>query len=258
MAAAMPGHAAPAEPGRAARNHPGRAGTRTASRGFTLVEVLVSLFVLATLAAMAWQGVAMVVRSRAAATERVDQLLRLQSVLAQWETDLREIVDSGNVPAFTYDGASLRLTRRRDAGVQLVVWSVRDSQLLRWTSPVLVSGDALQDAWIHSHQLLPSEAGQLLMLPGVTAWQLYVYSRRSSAWSNALSTGDLKDTGTAAAAPAPAAASGAAPAAPVAATGSRVALPDGVRLSLQLDAVANGATGGLGGTLVRDLQLIHP
>jgi general secretion pathway protein J len=228
---------------------------RTGQRGFTLVEVLVSLFVLATMAAMAWQGVAMVVRSRAAATERVDQLLGLQSVLAQWETDLREIVDSGNVPAFTYDGASLRLTRRRDAGVQLVVWSVRDNQLLRWTSPVLVSGDTLQDAWIHSQQLLPSTAGQLLMQPGVSAWQVYVYSRRSSAWSNALSTGDLKDAGSGAAAPVGSGASAVVPAVP---TGSRIALPDGVRLSLQLDAAASGAAGGLGGTLVRDLQLIHP
>jgi general secretion pathway protein J len=223
--------------------------TRRRPRGFTLVEVLVSLFVLATLAAMAWQGVAVVVRSRAAATERVDALLRLQSMLAQWETDLREVVDTQNVPAFGFDGAALRLTRRHDAGVQMVVWHLRGNRLMRWASPVLVSGEALQDAWLHSHQLLPGDAGQLLMQADVSAWQLYVYSRRSSSWSNAQSSGDEKGVDSAAAP-----ASGAAPA-PGATTGSRVALPDGVRLSLQ---IAPGTSGGVSGKLVRDLQMIHP
>ncbi|MEY4749317.1 MAG: hypothetical protein RIQ60_1531 [Pseudomonadota bacterium] len=228
--------------------HPAQPSRHPRHAGFTLVEVLVSLFVLATLAAMAWQGVAVVVRSRAAATERVDGLLRLQSVLAQWEADLRELIDTQNVPAFGYDGAALRLTRRRDDGVQLIVWQLREGRLMRWASPVLVSSEALQDAWLHSHQLLPNDTGQLLMQANVEAWQLYVYSRRSNSWSNAQSTGDLKAD--AAATPASGAGS-----APVASTGSRLALPDGVRLSLQL---APTSPGGVGGTLVRDLPLIHP
>jgi general secretion pathway protein J len=214
-------------------------------RGFTLVEVLVSLFVLATLASMAWQGVAMVVRSRAAATERVDGLLRLQSVLAQWEADLRELVDTQTVPAFGFDGAALRLTRRRETGVQMIVWQLREGRLMRWASPVLVSGEALRDAWMLSQQLQPDTPGQLLMQAQVDAWQLYVYSRRSNAWSNAQSTGDVKAadaTSSTSAASAPA-------------TGSRLALPDGVRLSLQ---IAPGAPGGVSGTLVRDLQIVHP
>lgn len=237
------------------------APTRRAARsgGFTLVEVMVALVVLATMAGMAWQGVDMIVRSRAVANERVERLLRLQSVLAQWEVDLREIADTQNVPGFGFDGATLRLTRRRDAGVQMVAWTLRDRTLVRWAGPVAVSSDALQEAWMHSHQLLPSEANQLTMLPGVDAWQIYVYSKRSGSWSNAQSTGDLKaeEAATAAAAAAAAAAaSGPAGAASAAAgaVSTRAALPDGVRLSLQFGP----GSGGIGGTLVRDLQLVHP
>ncbi|MEY2689527.1 MAG: hypothetical protein RL375_3726 [Pseudomonadota bacterium] len=226
---------------------------RSPSRGFTLVEVMVALVILATMAGMAWQGVDMIVRSRAAASERVERLLRLQSVLAQWEVDLREIADTQNAPGFGFDGATLRLTRRRDNGVQVVVWSLRDQTLMRWTGPVAVTGEALQDAWMHSHQLLPAEANQLTMLPGVASWQLYVYSRRSGSWSNALSTGDMK-TDDAATAP-PVAASGAASAVTSGtATGNRTVLPDGVRLSLQFGP----GSGGINGSLVRDLQLVHP
>jgi general secretion pathway protein J len=240
---------------------PLRAPTRAPSSGFTLVEVMVALVILATMAGMAWQGVDMIVRSRAAASERVERLLRLQSVLAQWEVDLREIADTQNVPGFGFDGATLRLTRRRDAGVQVVVWSLREQTLMRWAGPVVVSGEALQEAWMHSQQLLPAEAHQLTMLPGVASWQVYVYSKRSGSWSNALSTGDMKsdDAATAAAAAAAAAAAStatgaAAPATASATTSSRAALPDGVRLSLQFGP----GSGGINGGLVRDLQLVHP
>jgi general secretion pathway protein J len=220
---------------------------------------MVALVILATMAGMAWQGVDMIVRSRAAASERVERLLRLQSVLAQWEVDLRETADTQNVPGFGFDGATLRLTRRRDAGVQVVAWTLREQTLTRWAGPVAVSGEALQEAWMHSHQLLPAEAGQLTMLPGVESWQVYVYSKRSGSWSNAQSTGDLKvdDPATAAAnaaAGASAAAGAASGAAVGVATSNRAALPDGVRLSLQFGP----GSGGINGALVRDLQLVHP
>ncbi len=261
-----PAHKAQAAAGRlhqlAASRVPGRrhgqALHRVGMRGFTLVEVMVALVILATMAGMAWQGVDMIVRSRAAASDRVERLLRLQSVLAQWEVDLREVADTQNVPGFGFDGATLRLTRRRDAGVQVVAWTLRDQTLMRWAGPVAVSGEALQEAWMHSHQLLPAEANQLTMLAGVESWQVYVYSKRSGSWSNGQSTGDLKsDDGAAAAAAAAAAsaASGASAGATLSAAAStRAALPDGVRLSLQFGP----GSGGINGTLVRDLQLVHP
>ncbi|MBK6850044.1 MAG: prepilin-type N-terminal cleavage/methylation domain-containing protein [Burkholderiales bacterium] len=242
-------------PWRAAGTAPGRGPALARTRGFTLVEVMVALVILATMAGMAWQGVDMIVRSRAAASDRVERLLRLQSVLAQWEVDLREIADTQNVPGFGFDGATLRLTRRRDAGVQVVAWTLRDRTLTRWAGPVAVSGDALQEAWMHSHQLLPVEANQLTMLAGVDSWQVYVYSKRSGSWSNGQSTGDLKSDDGAAAAAAAAAASGASSGAVLSAAAStRAALPDGVRLTLQFGP----GSGGINGALVRDLQLVHP
>lgn len=202
-------------------------------RGFTLIEVLVALFILSMMAAMAWQGVDMVVRSRDIAQGRMETLLRLQSTLAQWDTDLRETIDTRVVPGLQFDGASLRLTRRQPGGVQVVVWSLRGGTLQRWAAEPTPHVEALQEAWLQSYQLLGKEYGQLDALGGVTQWQAYYYSQQSQSWSNAQSTGDVQaDT-------------------PQATT--RQAIPDGVRLVIQF-----AAGSGLSGSVTRETRLVHP
>jgi general secretion pathway protein J len=52
--------------------------------GFTLVEVLVALMVMALMATMAWQGVDGIVRTRDGSQRQLEQTLRLQTVIAQW------------------------------------------------------------------------------------------------------------------------------------------------------------------------------
>ena len=64
---------------------------RPSEHGFTLVEVLVALTLMAVLAGMAWQGVAGIARARTASDERVESTLRVNTVLAQWEQDLQSV-----------------------------------------------------------------------------------------------------------------------------------------------------------------------
>lgn len=200
------------------------------ARGFTLVEVLVALLILAVVAGMSWQGIDTMLRSRDVANGQLERQLRLQSTIAQWETDLEAVQDSGVVPALQFDGASLRLTRRTDAGLQLVVWSLRGGSWMRWTAPPVTRAVALQEAWLRSQQLLGNEAGQLRALQGVESWQLYFW--RGNAWSNAQSSGDQAEPGQAPGA------------------SQRQQLPEGVRVVL---AFAPG--GGHTGTLTRDVLL---
>ncbi|NRT56906.1 PulJ/GspJ family protein [Sphaerotilus uruguayifluvii] len=241
-------------------------------RGFTLIELLVALMLMALMSAMAWQGVDAVVRSREITQARMERLLRLQSVMAQWEADLREIADSQVVPGMNFDGATLRLTRRRPDGMQVVAWTLRGGTLWRWSAPVATTMDALQEAWMRSYQLLGSEAGTLAMLQGVEQWQLHVFHISSNSWSNAQSSGDVA-TPQGGATPDPAAAAppeggasrgpGGPPLAPPVESGSvqpaavvnqvHDALPDGLRVMLRF-----GENGTASGTLTRDLRLIHP
>ena len=222
-------------------------------RGFTLVEVLVALVIMAVVAAMGWQGVAGMSRAREIATAASERTLRLSAVVGQWEADLAAVYDSPQVPGLSFDGASLRIARRTEDGVQLVVWSLREGLWRRWPGPVSRRAGELQQAWLASQQLQGNEPGQLQLLDGVTDWQLYFW--RGQGWSNAQSSGDLVERPRAAA-PAASAAStpdggAAAPvggaSAPIATSsnGARTQLPSGVRLQIDLPE----------GRILRDVML---
>jgi general secretion pathway protein J len=209
------------------------------SHGFTLVEVLVAMMVMAILAVMAWQGVDGIVRTRDASQVRLEQTLRMNAVLGQWEQDLAALQETNVVPGLSFDGATLRLTRRADAGLQVVTWSLQPSaegtgggQWLRWASPPIITSNVLQETWMRTQQFQGSEPGQLRALAGVTQWQVYCY--RGNSWSNCQSTGNV-------AAP---------PAQGASAPVLRQALPSGIRLVL--DVAGNT---GLNGTLTRDVAL---
>jgi general secretion pathway protein J len=213
------------------------------ARGFTLVEVLVALLVLALMAGMAWQGVDGIVRARSASQAQLEQTLRLNTVLGQWQKDLASVQETGAVPALAFDGATLRLTRRTEEGVQVVARTLRPDNAgatwLRWTGPVATTSGALQDSWIQSQQLIGTEQAQLRTVSGLTGWQVYYFV--GNAWANAQSTGDTTATPPAAAASIPAAAASAV---------IQPALPSGVRI------VLNFAPGsGFSGPLTRDTLL---
>jgi general secretion pathway protein J len=156
------------------------------SRGFTLVEVLVALFVMAILAGMAWRGVDSMSRARSEGSARMERMLRLGTVVTQFEQDLAAIQVETGVPPLTCDGASLRLSRRAEGGVQMVVWALRGGHWTRWSGPVVNHKKELQESWLRSQQLLGNETGQLNALDGVTGWQVYFY--RQNSWSNCQST----------------------------------------------------------------------
>jgi general secretion pathway protein J len=217
---------------------------RTAAAGFTLIEVLVALAVMALMAAMAWQGVDAIVRARDASQQSVEATLRLNTVIGQWEHDLASVQETASVPPLSFDGATMRLTRRGAGGIQLVAWALRPdangSVLQRWASPPVTTRAELQDTWLRSQQFQGQEAGQLRTLEGLASWQVYFY--RGNSWTNPQSSGNLAAPAAAASAPAGAASGpGAAP---------RQLLPSGVRLVLEF---AEGSVGV--GSLTRDTML---
>jgi len=210
-------------------------------QGFTLIEVLVAVVIMAIMSLLAWQGVDGIVRARDSNQVRLEQTLRLETVIAQWEQDLASLQETTAVPALTCDGQTMRLTRRTEGGMQVVAWSLRpdsnsSAMWQRWAGPPVTTTTALQETWLRTQQFQGGEPGQLKALSGLDQWQVYFF--QGNAWANCQSTGNV-----AAAASGPAAGTGTA-------GGVRQALPDGVRLVL---AFAPGS--GLNGSLVRDTLL---
>ena len=158
-------------------------------RGFTLIEVLVALMIMAVLSTLAWRGIDGIVRARDISQAQLDRSLRLNTVMAQWDQDLSALFDTPAVPHLSFDGSTLRLVRRTMQGVQLVAWSLEGSQWQRWAGPVVNRVAELQDSWMRSQQLLGNEPGQLVLLDGVTDLQIQFF--RENGWSNPQSSGDV-------------------------------------------------------------------
>lgn len=205
-------------------------------RGFTLVELLVALSVMALLALVSWRGLDGMVRAQEQTRQRGSDLLALQSALAQWGTDLDALLSLPGTAALDWDGQVLRLTRRSpvDAGegALVVAWARRNVQgqdlWLRWQSAPLRTRGAWSQAWLQAAQWARNPAdvdrrNEVAILP-LSDWRVFYY--RGDAWSNPLSS-----PGT--------------PPADLSAVGALI--PDGVRLQLDLPGGA-----ALGGTLVRD------
>lgn len=195
---------------------------RLESRGFTLVEVLVALVAMALMAAMAWRGIDALARSREIAQAQLTQTTRLQTVIAQWESDLRALQDSHtDLKPLSFDGGGMTLTRQSANGLQLVVWSLREGSLWRWESPPLRTVGELESQRQLGQQQLAQRNPALRAFDGVTGLQLYCFW--DNAWSNCLSDG--KDG----------------PARPS---------PAGIRITLQFNEAS-----GLAGSLVRELEV---
>jgi general secretion pathway protein J len=236
----------------------------TSQRGFTLIEVLVALLILSVLAATASKGIDAISTARQVADGSLKQTLRVQSVMTQLDADLSQVIDTQIVTGMQFDGANLRLTRRTSAGVQVVVWTVRERRLLRWASPETSRVGELQAYWRTSNQLQGREVGTLVALNGVDQWQVFCF--RNGSLSNCQSTGNVARV------PAAPAASGAAPGSgtagsatggangaasgsnsgegAVAALANREQLPQAVRSQLSL-----GEGSGMTGIITRDMML---
>src|SRR3989338_6924377 len=205
---------------------------RRAARGFTLIEGLVSLLVLSGLAASAWKGLDAISTARQVAEDNLQQTLRLQAVMTQFETDLAQVLDTQVAQGFQFDGAALRLTRRSPSGVQVVVWSLREGRWQRWASAESTQVGGLQRAWQQSQQLLGRERGTLVALRGVVQWQGFCFLNGAMSTCQSSGGGARASAGEGAL------------------SGLREQLPQAVRLQLVL-----GEGSGFQGTLSRDLML---
>jgi general secretion pathway protein J len=190
-------------------------------RGWTLIEVLVALALWGLITALLVRGFDVIIRSEQQQTEQQDQQARLQSALAQWQTDLNQMdASQPGIATMDWNGQVLRLLRRstspHEGGRVVVAWGVHQGRWVRWQSAPfytraegVAAWDAATLAW---SQGLGAETAPLQASVAASGWQVLFF--RNDAWSNALSSLSATDRAT----------------------------PDAIRLQLELNA--NGSWQG--------------
>ncbi|MES2422836.1 MAG: prepilin-type N-terminal cleavage/methylation domain-containing protein [Pseudomonadota bacterium] len=197
--------------------------------GFTLVELLVTITIMALMTVMSWRGLDGMLRARDLIQSRTNDVLALQTGLTQWTVDLDNIAETQVVSPVEYDGSVLRLTRR-DAvtpaeGLRVVAWTRRQADgrgyWVRWQSLHVRTREDLVAAWQKAQQWgrepRPEDLAQEIPLAGIDLLQLFYY--RDNAWSNPQSSAQSTSS---------------TPGAPPAAINPLMAAPEGVRLVLSL------------------------
>ena len=199
---------------------------RAPARGFTLIELLVAIAILAMLAVVSWRGIDGMARAQAQLRDRADAVLVLQSALAQWNSDLDATVSITPTRPIDWNGRVLRITRSSPAGDQssltVVAWTMRAgadgfSRWTRWQSPPLLTRGDWQQAWQQAaswagdgNSSAPQfgnavRGGSEVSLMPATGWQLLYF--RNNLWT---------------------------PAVPSEALGTNEAVPNGIRLLLEI------------------------
>ena len=230
-----------------------RTGLGRLSSGFTLVELLVALALMALMAALSWRGFNSMSLSRQQLSSYSEQLLTLQNGVAQWTADLDALEQQPGFSSMEWDGRALRLLRRSSRapgeGLYVVAWAqgarAQGSVWMRWQSAPLTSRAQLLAAWsqagLWAQNPGDAERKQEVLITPLVGWQIVFF--RGGAWTNALSSADVVSTppetvpqpdAGVAAAPADAASSPAPANGAGLALGKTEAMPDGVRLVLTL------------------------
>ena len=169
-------------------------------QGFTLIELLIAITLMAVMAGLGWRGLDGLMRSRDINQTRVDQTAVLQTVLAQWRSDLDHVtaVPSISDAGLAWDGQTLRITRRAstpmadgsDAGLWVVAWTRRDGLWWRWQSPALQNRRSLLEAWARAERWGKNAGADdqnfETPLVAIDQWQISYF--RGNAWTNPLSS----------------------------------------------------------------------
>ncbi len=209
-------------------------------KGFTLIEMLIAITLMAVLAGLSWRGIDGLMRTREVTQTRVNQVAVVQTVLAQWQGDLDALQTSSvSVSGLQWDGRVLRMVRRAsnwrtdgsDPGLWVVGWTLRavgtadnsNGQWVRWQSPNLQDAAQLREAWAQAEQWgqnpSSNDAVRETPLIPLSQWQITYF--RGNAWTNPLSSADGKSN-----------------------DASKAELPDAIRLQVDLPS-STGMNGRL-------------
>ena len=127
---------------RIARSEARRSGKR--QRGFTLLEMLIAIAILAVIAVLSWRGLDSIIRSRATITNSMEDERVVAQLFDQMRIDARQAAtdDEAGQPAVSLGNGSLQIVRGVFAPntaprLQVVRYRLSSGRIVRYASPPL-------------------------------------------------------------------------------------------------------------------------
>jgi general secretion pathway protein J len=163
------------------------------SRGFTLVELLVAISILAIVAVLGWRGLDGIVRARGALTEQMEVTRGMQLAFAQMQSDCDHIAGRAALDQRPYlltanNGFTLVrevFNENQPVQLQVVAYRIVNGVLVRRESNMtrdLVQLDALWQAAITD----ADTSGAVALQSGLAGMQVLVW--QNNAWRQAVTT----------------------------------------------------------------------
>jgi general secretion pathway protein J len=163
------------------------------ARGFTLVELLVAIGILAMVAVLGWRGLDGIVRARVALTDQMEMTRGMQLAFAQMQSDCEHAADAtmlGRRPFLLQADNRLTLVRtvfneNEPARLQVISYRLVDGRLTRRESNTtrdLVELDALWQASVSDTDPTPPVTLQdKIDSMGVLVWQNNAWQKQPQA-----------------------------------------------------------------------------
>lgn len=164
---------------------------RSRRAGFTLVELLVAIGILAMVAVLGWRGLDGIVRARVALTNEMEITRGMQLAFAQLQNDCENAASSELMrgqPALLWDADRLTLVRKvyvehEPSRLQVISYRVVNGQLIRRESPGTRDLNQVGQLWQALASDTPADNSPSVVLQvGVAGMQ--VQGWQNNAWRN--------------------------------------------------------------------------
>jgi len=168
------------------------------ARGFTLIEMIVAISILALVAVLGWRGLDSIVRARVALTAELEQTRGMQLTFAQLQSDTAQLAPTALVgarPALAVTPDSLLMMRmvhadQQPTRLQVVSYRLRNGVLTRQESSStrdLIALDALWQAAVSDIDSAPAAMQPVVLQDDIVSMQMRVWDKRGQVWLSATS-----------------------------------------------------------------------